>query len=54
MQNLLYASGSAAYPLRDVADAADIMEAAARMPQSTPSRGRRIVDYLLYKARSIS
>ena len=54
MQDLLYATGSAVYPLRDVADAADIMEAAARVPQSTPSRSRRIVDYLLHKARSIS
>lgn len=54
MQDLLISTGSAVYPLRDVADAADLMEAAARVPQSTPSRGRRIVDYLLHKARSIS
>ena len=41
------------FPLRDLADAADLMEAGARVPVRTPNRARRMLDYLVKKARSI-
>jgi len=41
-------------PLRDAADEADLMEAAARVPVCTPNRAERIVAFLCSKARSIA
>ena len=38
------------FPLRDLADAADLMEAGARVPALTPNRARRMLDYLVNKA----
>ena len=42
------------FPLRDLADAADLMEAGARVPAQAPNRARRMLAYLVNKARSIA
>ena len=51
-------SGSVAHStrcvLRDAADEADLMEAAARVPVWAPNRAERIVAFLYSKARSIA
>ena len=49
MSQLLQSIGAAFYPLRRADDVADLMEAAARVPASTPRRAARIVEYLASK-----
>ena len=46
MQQLLQSIGATLYPLTTADDAADLMEAAARVPIATPRRSVRIVQFL--------
>ena len=55
MQQVLQSIGATLYPLTTANDAADLMEAAARVPIATPRRSMRIVQFLsssLHNARA--
>ena len=52
MSAVLQSIGLAFSPLRDADDAACLMEAAARVPEQTPHRTRRIIVYMAEKLKS--
>ena len=54
MSAVLQSIGLAFSPLRDADDAACLMEAAARVPEQTPHRTRRIIAYMAEKLKSIT
>ena len=54
MSQLLQSIGFVFYPLRDADDAANLIDAAARVPVATPRRATRMIDYMVNRCVTLT